>query len=301
MARGMLVREMAGATALAIITLGAAANPALAGTDDLGSVAGIDYRARSNTSPIAAPGVSLGPDAECVEGDKLVGGGVAIGGDFSESLINRSSPGDQSLSSPQAWVAIWANVAGGPKSATVTVACMDRDVKRTKRTKQVEGGTSKALKASCPAGTHVASGGGFILGSEVSDYLNSSYPIDDGDSGHEPDDGWKVRVWNGEKGPADATVEAQCVEFHPSYRTADPISIDDGATVDKRARCPGDAHVIGGGLHLGGAASQAHPVTITLEDGGDGDAIPDDRYLSRAGNVGGTDHKRMTVFAVCRG
>lgn len=162
-----MLRGLRGKIGLAaMIVLLVLAAPAAAGTDDLGTVGGIDYRARSNPSPLPAPGASVGPDAECLEGDRLVGGGVAIGGDSPESVINRSSGGDQDFASPQSWATIWANLSGAPKSATVTSACMDRDVKRVRKTKPVQGGTAKGLKASCPPGTHVASGGGFIEGGQ---------------------------------------------------------------------------------------------------------------------------------------
>jgi hypothetical protein len=294
MKTGSTRRSAWGAALIAFAALPAA--PAAAGTDDLGSAGGIHYRARS-APPIASGGVSIGPDAECSPGDQLVGGGVAIGGDFAESLISRSSSGDMSLSSPQSWVAIWSNVAGGPKSATVSAACMDRHVVRVRKTKQVAGGRTRRLNAFCPAGTSASSGGGFI----GSGYLNSSYPVDDGDRGHVPADGWRLRVRNTSMATQEATVEARCVDFHPRYRVSGPVSIDDGATIDARAGCRGSSHVIGGGLRLGGAGAEAHPVTMTLEDGGDTDAVPDDRFAVRAGNASGTEHKPMTVFATCKG
>src|SRR4051812_37425297 len=128
MSRGH-ARWYAPALVLAVIAALPAAH-AGAGTVDLGLAGGIDYRAGENGSPIAADGLSIGPDAECGMGDQLVGGGVEIGGDFIESVIYRSSSGDNSLANPQSWVAVWKNLMGGNKSATVTAACMDRDVKR---------------------------------------------------------------------------------------------------------------------------------------------------------------------------
>src|SRR3954453_22718463 len=117
MRRGLaVVSILAGVAALP-------AAPAFAGETDLGSAGGIDYRQATSSVPTAANGTSIGPDAQCGMGDQLVGGGVEIGGDFIESVIYRSSSGDNSLSSPRGWVTEWKNLMGSPKTATVTAAC----------------------------------------------------------------------------------------------------------------------------------------------------------------------------------
>jgi hypothetical protein len=295
MARGRTGRAVALVVCGLVLDL---AGQAVAGTDDLGSVGGIDYRARSNSSPIMAGGVSVGPDAECLGADRPAGGGIAIGGD--EALINRSSTGGASLASAQSWVAVWTNLAGASKTATVIAECVDKRVVRVRETRNVDGGKARKIEAACPRGTHVSGGGGLIEGSNTLNYVHSSYPVDGHDRDSKPDDGWKVRVRNGDMGTVSATAEAHCVEFEPSYRVAKPQDIDDGAFADSSASCRG-AHVLGGGVRIGGTAAEAHPVIMAPQDGGDADLIPDDRFLVYAGNVAGTDHKPLTAYAVCKG
>lgn len=213
-------RELAAASVVAwtvALALAILAETAFAGTIDLGTVGGVNYSGNSSSAPIVPNGVEIGPDAECASGTRLVGGGVEIGGDFAESQFTRSAPGDESLASGQSWVTVWANLAGSGKTASVTAACMDREVRRVRETKTVEAGGAAAVKVSCPAGTQVSGGGGFIEADEFQSYLNSSYPIDGGDRGSRPDDGWKVRVRNSPAGSGKATVEARCVQFDPSY------------------------------------------------------------------------------------
>lgn len=276
------------------------AETAFAGTIDLGTVGGVNYSGNSSSAPIVPNGVEIGPDAECASGTRLVGGGVEIGGDFAESQFTRSAPGDESLASGQSWVTVWANLAGSGKTASVTAACMDREVRRVRETKTVEAGGAAAVKVSCPAGTQV-SGGGFIEADAFQSYLNSSYPIDGGDRGSRPDDGWKVRVRNSTAGSGKATVEARCVQFDPSYLVGGQFLIPPGVTITTDAACPTGAHVVGGGVRLGGAASEAHPVAMNLaDDSTDANTVPDDSLHVVVGNAPSTDPKPIRMYAVCR-
>ncbi|MEO8091572.1 MAG: hypothetical protein ABI726_02535 [bacterium] len=193
------------ALALAIL-----AETAFAGTIDLGTVGGVNYSGNSSSAPIVPNGVEIGPDAECASGTRLVGGGVEIGGDFAESQFTRSAPGDESLASGQSWVTVWANLAGSGKTASVTAACMDREVRRQ-------------------------------------------------------------------------------------------FLIPPGVTITTDAGCPTGAHVVGGGVRLGGAASEAHPVAMNLaDDSTDANTVPDDSLHVVVGNAPSTDPKPIRMYAVCR-
>lgn len=51
---------------------------------------------------------------------------------------------------------------------------------------------------------------GKIVGANTATGIHSSYPVDDGDRGHKPDDGWLTHVNNNAGVPLDFTTFAVC-------------------------------------------------------------------------------------------
>lgn len=288
--RGRLVLAVTAAVAAASLGVAPAA---LAGDTDEGTIGPINYRSTSATASSSGGGGT--PGIECSPGSRPVGGGVRISGDWGDSLINGSQPGTQSAFGLRRWAIGWLTFSGG-KTYGTSAACMDVERKLVIDGGLIDGESTKVVKAKCPAGTHVSGGGGTGAG-----HLNSSYPYDSGDPGRKPDDGWKARIHY--PGPEDDffTVRAfaLCVEFNPRYLESDPVSISGGA-VSAELHCHPDHHIVGGGLKLGGDASDAGLLRATLEDApSDPDAVPDDRLLATAGEAGGPV-RPMRMFAICR-
>jgi hypothetical protein len=104
---------------------------------------------------------------------------------------------------------------------------------------------SKLEVARCPGRTHVYGGGMVVLFQEG--IVNASYPIDLGDRGRTPDDGWAVYYDNYDtNSPADVTIRAICGKTMPSYRRVG-FTVGAGRAATRRVRCPNGWFAWGGG------------------------------------------------------
>ena len=143
------------------------------------------------------------------------------------------------------------------------------------------GPTSQSTRqvARCPRGTHVYGGGMDAAQSFERGAVNSSFPVDLGDRGTVPDDGWAVYYDNYMQRRDDAKVTAVCGRVMPKYRSQRaPIGPRRFKTLT--ARCPRGTYVWGGGSDNSGPyfdfiLSQTFPSgrrgwTSTISNFGDG-------------------------------
>lgn len=143
-------------------------------------------------------------------------------------------------------VAAVAAVAGvaGTAPAETTSAGKFRYVQRTFT---VPGSSQSARQvAKCPGRTHVYGGGTTNQQSFRRGIITASYPVDLGDRGRVPDDGWAVRYDNYAPTSTSAVVTAICGRATPKYRSA-ARPVGAGRFLTLALRCPRGTYVWGGG------------------------------------------------------
>lgn len=141
--------------------------------------------------------------------------------------------------------------------------------------------------ATCPPRTHVY-GGGAATALEDG-VINASYPIDNGDRGKTPDDGWAIYYDNFENGSIQVSARAICGPMMPRYRRTGFVA-PAGRYVTTRAACPRGTFVWGGG------ASNRGPFnTMYLSESG---PYRKRRWESTVANVGGRRYSGV-AHAIC--
>jgi hypothetical protein len=146
-----------------------------------------------------------------------------------------------------------------------------------------------SIKAECPAGTHVISGGMGTVNGYGGLLLLGSFPYDGGDKDKTPDDGWKVEVTN--RGGEETEADALCSPQKFQYADEDfkfPRFNDGTGTV----ACPKDTHIISGGGDAGTL------IGLLPGDGKDSDKAPDDKFTVHT-ESGATGKTKGTAWAVC--
>ncbi len=145
------------------------------------------------------------------------------------------------------------------------------------------------IKAPCPAGMNVISGGMGTFNGFGGILLTGSYPYDGGDKGSTPDDGWKVDVTN--RGGLETAAYALCSKqtwkyVHENFTF--PRFDDATATV----ACPSGTHVISGGGRAGTL------IGLLPGDGKDSDKAPDDKFVVHT-ESGATEKTKGVAWATC--
>ncbi len=146
-----------------------------------------------------------------------------------------------------------------------------------------------SIKAPCPNGTHVISGGMGTFNGYGGILLTGSYPYDGSDKDKAPDDGWKVDVTN--RGGLETAANALCSPQTYKYVSEDfkfPRFNDGTGTV----ACPYGTHVICGGGRAGTL------IGLLPDDGKDSGKTPDDGFLVHT-ESGASDKTRGTAYATC--
>jgi hypothetical protein len=244
-------------------------------------------------------------DAACPPGTHVVGGGGEIGGPVHTNHLNTTFPFDGADADPRPddlWIAhAWV---GSPFPDVVDVIAVCRQGKARYRSGagNVQPGTARTLRATCPPDTHVSGGGVFVDGGIDDSWVSSSYPYDDRDAGSAPDDGWAARVYNvGAFGPKRMTVHAICLAVRPRYVAAAPVTVGDPSLPMTGPACPASRHLTAGGIRLGAPlAAEAHPVTMMPFDLADADSIPDDALRAEAGTTSASQTATMLRHAICK-
>lgn len=147
---------------------------------------------------------------------------------------------------------------------------------------------SGELVAKCPSGTHVYGGGPVSLFDTAT--LNAGYPVDGGDAGRVPDDGWAMFYDNYETFPIDITLRAVCGQTMPRYRSQAFVVRPDRA-VTRTVACPR------GSFAWGGGASNRGPFdTIYLSQTAPAGAR---RWKVTLSSIDRNRSYRAVAFAVC--
>jgi hypothetical protein len=242
--------------ALVAIALVALAPAADADTNE-GSVAGLTYM--SDPGPVAPASSGTAANVACPAGKHVVGGATTVGGTSGFTVqfwLNGTVPfdgADADHDPDDGWKGRGFNRFGSNKRLVVFGICSGGTVRYAGNHRTVSAGTGGLARAACPAGTHVAGGGGTLSGPAGQAYLSWSVPYDSGDPGTNPDDGWEVRAYNQGGAPKTLSVNATCVEALPHY--IGQGSSDSSEIVS--APCPATTHVMGGGGAIGGPAGDS--------------------------------------------
>lgn len=148
-----------------------------------------------------------------------------------------------------------AVMAAASAPAATTAAGKFRYVQRTFTVPAAS--QSEAQIARCPRRLHVYGGGTTNSHSFGRGVINASFPVDLGDRGTVPDDGWAVFYDNYAPTPAGAVVTAVCGRATPRYRqVSSPVAAQRSRTLT--ARCPRGTYVWGGGAFNRGPFNTFH-------------------------------------------
>jgi hypothetical protein len=297
---------------LRVLVLGAAtvvaAAPAQAGsptgtpvetgnTQTMGVENGLVYR-WAESSVLGTPGQSLGVAAECSPdgGRQTIGGGAVIpGGIYGERLVD-SGP-IKGFSQARTWVGSFFNHTGNNANVWAYAICAKLDERKlvTETVKDAPAEKDQALKAKCPGGLKVSSGG---VGFDNADgQWRISKPFDGGDPDSKPDDGWRVEALPNEA--ADVSAYAICVSgVRLAYRTTtyDDLS---ATSFEAQSFCrENEAAVGGGGSTSDGSVSSYADGSFPGDIGGEND-VPEDYWGFRA-IVGPGGPYTYTSIAICK-
>jgi hypothetical protein len=190
-------------------------------------------------------------------GTKLLGGGVFFQNDtYGDVRAVSSAPfdGSDAGSRPEAWYVTADNGSVNPNISIgeAEVCGHARRVSYPSRTKQLPAESITTVKVSCRAGKHVLGGGGLADAALHQHRLVSSAPFDSGDRDHRPDDGWSVRISNGNTHSDPVTVTAICAKVrHLAYRTKSK-TVQGSARGTQAVNCPDGEFALGGGVAQSG-------------------------------------------------
>jgi hypothetical protein len=141
----------------------------------------------------------------CPTGTKLSGGGVEVGGDSHKNEVATSEP----LDGPDAgtlpddgWFGTGNNGLDHSVALFVFAVCAsDGSFKYPHSIRHaVDDNSQVSAAVFCPAGTHVTGGGVEITGTDDGIEVADSFPVDGGDTGRVPDNGWRGTVNNDNTG-----------------------------------------------------------------------------------------------------
>jgi hypothetical protein len=153
--------------------------------------------------PVAPGQIGLGLEI-CGAGE-AVGGGVATLVGYGESRVIESTSASSS-----SWSAAWRNTSDTSENYQTHVTCKQGwNVRRVRVTEKLKPKRKGAATASCRRREHVVGGGAAVTTDDLA-YLATSRPIDDGDEGGAPDDGWRAVLHSASDTPAQMEALAIC-------------------------------------------------------------------------------------------
>jgi hypothetical protein len=154
--------------------------------------------------PINAGQVGTGV-AICGAGEEVVGGGEAPPVGYGDARVIESSS-----ESSTSWRFTWRNTDDGSHSFDVHATCKQGwDLRRAVATEKLKARKLGGATAACRRHEHVVGGGAAVTSDDVA-YLTASRPLDDGDKGKAPDDGWRAVLDSASATPADIEALAIC-------------------------------------------------------------------------------------------
>ena len=286
----------AGRTRLAIAATGLAVAgicAAAAADVDVGSSAGLNYV--EDYGAFTAGPSSLTVDAACPVDRHVVGGGTGTSAPATpDTFVNSTYPaddGDADRRPGDRWVGSAVNLSPGTPSMVATAICARRAPRYVRERAQLGAGASRSLTAGCPRDLHVVGGGSRVGGAALEAHLNTSAPHDGRDRDTRPDDGWRTRAVNLSGPEKRLTTYAVCARTRVRY-----VSQAAG-TPYAFATCPGSRVVIGGGIAISGAPSEARAVGV--DPYAESTNPPDDGYIALQHTLSGPPTTLIT-HAICK-
>ena len=242
----------------------------------------------------------------CGSNRRVSGGGAKLGGGAASKFLESSLPRDVYLDYGDADDVhddSWDASGYGPdgKSVTTFGVCLrpadfDAELKYVYLDVPDSASGNRSAQVGCGGGYHAVGGGGLIAPSES--WINSSYPIDSGDPGKTPDDGWRVRVFDPVGGIGGFVIEVACMRGADlRYVKKKTSGVAEGESASPRAKC-GHRHVVGGGVKIGGPPNRGRVASSYPIDGADAKKVPDDGWKATGYNFSGLP-KAVTTHAIC--
>ena len=159
----------------------------------------------------------------------------------------------------------------------------------------VKGSARATGVARCPKRTHVLGGGERSAGGYGSIVLNQTFPLDSGDRGTQPDDGWKVRVGNQKSTKATVKVNAICGKVKVRYTRVRFVAQASGETGQVSASCPNGTHAYSGGV----GAGRKSPIFLNSTFPASPDTTGATDWGAYVDNPSTTSEPNATIYAVC--
>lgn len=232
----------------------------------------------------------------------LIGGGSMAGGPAAQSWEVASHPydfDDADMSGDDGWL---VGAYGPPTSEVTGFSICVRDGELTYPYRSLPASPTGLRSASVRCGGarwRATAGSAFVATS--GSWVQSSFPIDTGDEGATPDDGWKGIVYDANGGGGAFEVHTVCAAgVDLAYVRGTPTALSAGHAVSRKVPCAASEHAVGGGVRTSGPADRARLVSSFPYDGPDADDAPDDGWQTRAYAISGAD-KTVTPFAICLG
>jgi hypothetical protein len=150
----------------------------------------------------------------CPVGTNVVGGGVGAPGDHGvEAFISEPRDGgDGDVLRDDAWTGGEDNGSNNGTTMKVTAICS-----KTLHPKQVVGkkrivnpGAQNLARVFCPSGSHVVGGASHTKPHSTDSEIADAFPVDNGDHGSTPDNGWEVDANNEGSAPLKLRSIALC-------------------------------------------------------------------------------------------
>jgi hypothetical protein len=274
-------RRAASVLALAIAIVATTAALALAHR------AGLHYFIDSTT---VADNDQNGLNVFCPSG-KVTGGGIYITGSGSPIEVASSSP----LDNHDGWVGYGNNDGSGTTQTIYVYAiCTQGHFSYPTHRVTVHDGNDNSKDAMCPHGSSVVGGGAYLYGSGVSVEIARSAPIDGGDPGSTPDDGWTATGYQGTGSKQDLYTYAICSKSGSYKYVSRSKKVPDGTEQGQDANCPNGTKPTGGGVNLTGNDSHGDVEVAT--------SAPLDTHDGWTGYANNDTGKKqtMTTTAICR-
>lgn len=278
--------------------VGLVAAPSVSADADLGESGGYFYVKDSATN---SGEFNLTPD--CPSHTHIVGGGVNGG-------FTRAEPADGPDADRRPDDRWKARVHSSSSTTLAAFAiCNATRPEYARRTKPLQAGQGRTVRAVCPAGTKVIGGGARISVPGGSpgppfNFMSSSFPYDGNDANTVPDDGWAVSALN--RDPAIAgqlRASAICANLDPLYFESSGLLPPNSATFPIMP-CPNTHHIVGIGAQSVGPLITGETFRLTPEDASGGpdddlDSVPDDKGEAGVGNSSLVSESAYNAFSIC--
>jgi hypothetical protein len=250
-----------------------------------GAVSYLEYRLSQELVPARSHESHV---TRCPRGTVVTGGGVYLTGGTPADEVASSAPydgGDRDGRPDDGW---FAEVNSGAPGGTMTTyaVCAPFLVTYVSRTATVAPGKRQSATASCPAGETVIGGGARTGGTSRKTTLGATTHAAFFRA-------WRGSANNGTGRAIEVTAIAVCMRIPTpvGVLTSDGGAVGVGRTshLDLGCQVNGGRHPTGGGSSVSGGLLGEIAGTRPVDDGSDGDTIPDDAWETWVNNESGGD------------